>query len=266
MNGINRSLCILLAFGAILLSACTKDKKPPVAVADSLAIPYTIRKTWPHDVKSFTEGLVVHNGDLYESTGNFKQSWIGIVDVPSGKPDKKIVLEDQYFGEGITILNNKIYQLTYKSKIGFIYDLKTYKRLGSFPFNNAEGWGLTHNNEHLIMSDGSADLTFLDTVTMKPVKTLRVTDEAGAVEKINELEYVNGFIYANVWETATILRIDANTGKVMGRIDLSQTLYDVKLINPSADVLNGIAYHEESKALLVTGKYWPFLFALQLKK
>lgn len=250
-----------------LLIGCEKKKEtPPTPAVDPLAIGYTIKATWAHDINAFTEGLVVHDGKLYESTGNHKQSWIGIIDVKSGKPDKKIILEDQYFGEGITILNNKIYQLTYKTKTGFVYDLKTFKRIRTFSYDNAEGWGLTHNNENLIMSDGTDKLTYLDTTSLKPVKTLAITDDNGPVEKINELEYVDGFIYANIWETNLIIKIDASSGKVVGRIDLSSKRSDVELINPNADVLNGIAYHAASKSLLVTGKYWPFIFVLQLKK
>jgi glutamine cyclotransferase len=264
MNGMNR---ILLLAAAIVFIGCEKKKEtPPAPAVDPLAIGYTIKTTWAHDITAFTEGLVVHNGLLYESTGNFKQSWIGIIDVKTGKPDKKIILEDQYFGEGITILNNKIYQLTYKTKTGFVYDLKTFKRIKTFTYDNAEGWGLTHNNENLIMSDGTDKLTFLDTASLRPVKTLAVTDEDGPVEKLNELEYVDGFIYANIWETNLIVKIDASTGKVVGRIDLTSKRPDVELINPRADVLNGIAYHAASKSLLVTGKYWPFIFVLQLKK
>lgn len=262
MNGMNRFLLLL---GIVVLLGCEKKKETPARTVDPLAIGYTVRTTWAHDITAFTEGLVVHNGQLYESTGNYKQSWIGIVDVNTGQVDKKIILEDQYFGEGMTILNNKIYQLTYKAKTGFVYDLKTYKRIKTFTYENTEGWGLTHNNEHLIMSDGTDKLTFLDTVSLAPVKTLAVTDENGPVKKINELEYVDGFIYANIWETNLIIKIDASTGKVVGRIDLSSKRRDVVMINPSADVLNGIAYHAPSKSFLVTGKYWPFIYVLQLK-
>jgi len=176
------------------------------------------------------------------------------------------VLEEKYFGEGITILNNKVYQLTYKTKIGFIYDLKTFKKIGSFEYSNGEGWGLTHNNEHIIMSDGTEKLTFLDTVSLKPVKTLEVRDEDGAVAEINELEYVDGFIYTNLWKTNLILKIDAQTGKVVGRIDLTPKADEIKLLNGNADVLNGIAWHPSTKSLIVTGKHWPLIYILQLKK
>jgi glutamine cyclotransferase len=265
MTGIKLAAVILLATSAVWLTSCNSEKKtPPAPAVDPLAIKYTLKTTWPHDIKLFTEGFVVHNGQLYEGTGHFKQSWIGIIDIKTGKLDKKVTLADNYFGEGITILNNKIYQLTYQTKIGFIYDLKTFRKLGDFNFENAEGWGLTHNNHHLIMSDGTENLTFLDTATLKPVKKLQVRDEQGPVSKINELEFVDGFIFANVWETNTIVKIDASSGKVVGRIDFSAKAREVKILNPQADVLNGIAYHAPTKSLLVTGKYWPFIFALQL--
>lgn len=268
MNGITTTRSLYTLATVLMLAACgASDKRektsPPI---DSLAIGYSVKSAWPHDINTFTEGLVIHNGKLYESTGQEGKSWIGIIDIKTGVPDKKIILDKKYFGEGITILNNKIYQLTYKTKIGFIYDLPTFKKTGEFTFANEEGWGLTHNREHIIMSDGTDKLTYLDTVTLKPVKTLAVRDEKGPVTNINELEYVDGVIYANVWETNTIIRIDEKTGQVAGRIDLTPKASEVKMVHPNADVLNGIAYHAETKSLLVTGKYWPFIFVLQLKK
>lgn len=265
MNGIT----IISSFFTLLaLATCgTADKRQAAKPAtDSLAIDYIVKSAWPHDIGTFTEGLVIHNGKLYESTGQNGKSWIGTVDIKTGMPDKKVVLDNKYFGEGITILNNKVYQLTYRTKIGFIYDLHTFKKTGEFTYDNAEGWGLTHNNEHLIMSDGTDKLTYLDTLTLKPVKTLAVRDEKGPVKNLNELEYVNGFIYANIWETNLIARIDEKTGQVVGRLDLTAKANEVAMVHPSADVLNGIAYHDQTKSLLVTGKYWPFIFVLQLKK
>lgn len=269
MNGINTTRSLYILASLLLLAACgasDKSEKTSAASVDSLAIGYNVKSAWPHDIGTFTEGLLIHNGKLYESTGQEGKSWIGIIDIKTGVPDKKIVLANKYFGEGITILNNKIYQLTYKTKIGFIYDLHTFKNIGEFTFTNEEGWGMTHNNEHIIMSDGTDKLTYLDTVTLKPVRTLSVRDEQGPVKNVNELEYVDGFIYANIWETNLIIKIDEKTGQVVGRIDLTPKANEVKMVHPNADVLNGIAYHAETKSLLVTGKYWPFIFVLQLKK
>lgn len=227
-------------------------------------IAYTIKAQWKHDPTAFTQGLVIHNGQLFESTGQEKSSWIGIVNINTGQLDKKVTLEDQYFGEGITILNNKIYQLTWKSKIGFVYDLKSFKRVGEFKYDT-EGWGITHDGRNLIMSDGSDKLTFLDTVSLKPVRTISVTNNDGAVSNLNELEYVEGFIFANLWQTNIIVKIDPQTGKIVGQMDLTQLARDAQMRSPKVDVLNGIAYHSGTKLFLVTGKYWPTTYVLQLK-
>lgn len=249
----------------VLLAGCGKEKaKETRAEKDTLSISYTVRTQWPHDTEAFIQGLVIHEGKLYESTGQEK-SWIGIVDVNTGKADKKVILDNAYFGEGITILNNKVYQLTWKSKVGFIYDLETFKKLGEFTYET-EGWGLTHDSHNLIMSDGTDKLLFLDTVTFKPVKTLHVTDANGPVKMLNELEYVEGYIMANVWETNQIVKIDPNTGKVVGRLDLTSLTRDAKMRNPHAEVLNGIAYHPVTKLFLVTGKNWPMIYVLHLGK
>ncbi|MFZ6013946.1 MAG: glutaminyl-peptide cyclotransferase [Bacteroidota bacterium] len=244
------------------MSSCQKEKEKSAPAVDALAIKYKLKTSWPHDVKAFTQGLVVHNGLLYESTGQ-KKSWLGIVDVSTGTPDKKVILDDRYFGEGITILNNKIYQLTWQTKKGFIYDLKTFKKLGEFDYAT-EGWGLTHDNKNLIMSDGSEKLTFLDTTSLKPVRSLTVIDEYGPVKKLNELEYIEGAIFANQWETNRIVKIDPQTGKVIGRMDLTPLVRDANMSHENSEVLNGIAYHSTTKSLLVTGKYWPKIYVLSL--
>jgi glutaminyl-peptide cyclotransferase len=263
----------LVKFGTILMSlvivvylqSC-KQKGGDEQAEKTPSINYKVKGTWPHDTEAFTQGLVVHNGVLYESTGQEGKSWIGIVDVKTGEPDKKVQLEDKYFGEGITILNNKIYQLTWTTNVGFVYDLKTYKKLREFPQPLTQGWGITHDSTNLIASEGTDKLLFLDTVTLKPVKTLSVTDANGPVTKLNELEYVNGFIYANIWETNWIVKIDPATGKVVGRVDLSALAQNASLRNPEANVLNGIAYHHGTKLFLVTGKYWPSIYIVQLSQ
>jgi glutamine cyclotransferase len=246
------------------LWGCKEKEKPAAAAVDSLQLKYTVRTTWAHDQRAFTEGLEIYDGKLFESTGQEGESWIGIIDINTGKPDKKIILDKQYFGEGITILNNKIYQLTYKTKIGFIYDAKTFKKTGQFTFESPEGWGMTHDNVNLIMSDGTDKLTYLDTVSLKAVKTVKVTDEKGPVQKVNELEYVDGYIFANIWESNTIIKIDPKTGKVVGRLELSALVRDARTRFPQAEVLNGIAYHPTTKLLLVTGKYWPVVYVIKV--
>ena len=255
---------VIIALGLCLtLAGCGKKNEKPVEEKDSLAMTYGVRAQWVHDQSAFTQGLVIHDGKLYESTGQ-KQSWIGIIDINTGKPDKKVILDDKYFGEGIAILNNKVYQLTWTTKVGFVYDLKTFKKLREFTYEG-EGWGLTHDGKNLIMSQGSDKLIFLDTVTLKPVRTLSVKDEHGPVDELNELEYVEGFVFANIWQTNRIVKIDPSTGNVVGRLDLSQLARDAQMRNPKVDVLNGIAYHPTTKLLLVTGKNWPMTYVLQVK-
>jgi glutaminyl-peptide cyclotransferase len=247
-----------------LLTGCG-GKKEETAASATPVISYKVKTTWPHDMDAFTQGLVIHNGVLYESTGQEGKSWIGVVDITTGKPDKKVILDDRYFGEGIAILNNKIYHLTYTTKIGFVYDLKTYKKLREFTYPS-QGWGITHDGKNLIMSDGSHKLTYLDTTSLQAVKTVEVTEDNLAVDNINELEYVDGFIYANQWQTNNIFKIDAVSGKVAGRMDLTSLAQNAKLRNSQADVLNGIAYHAGTKLFVVTGKNWPSYYVIQLNK
>lgn len=258
-----RSIIFLLGI-SMLVSACGKKDDKAEIKNDPLIISYGVRAQWPHDTEAFTQGLVIHDGKLYESTGQEGKSWMGVIDVKTGKPEKKVDLPAEYFGEGITILNNKIYQLTWTSKIGFVYDLKTFRRLQTFEYNTP-GWGITHDTQNLIMSDGSNKLTYLDTVSLKPVKTIAVTDENGDVKELNELEYIEGYIFANIWQTNNIVKIDPKTGKVVGRLDLSQLARDAQMRSPRVDVLNGIAYHPTTKLVLVTGKYWPMTYVIQLR-
>jgi glutaminyl-peptide cyclotransferase len=269
MNGIKMKQTIIKIFGPLLVLlfigvSCKKEKEQPKAVIPTIY--YKVKTTWPHDVDAYTQGLVIHNGVLYESTGQNGKSWIGIIDISTGKPDKKVQLEEKYFGEGITILNNKVYQLTYKTKVGFVYDLKSWKKLREFPQPLIEGWGITHDNVNLIMSEGSEKLFFVDTTTLKPVRTLTVTDDNGPVSKLNELEYVDGFIFANVYETNRIVKVDPQSGKVVGQLDLTSLAQNAALRHPDAEVLNGIAYHPGTKLFLVTGKNWPSVYVLQLNK
>lgn len=251
-------ILILITF----LLACGNEKRD--RTGDDFTISYKLKSRWKHDPEAWTQGLLIHQGKLYESTGQ-KQSYIGIVDIASGKTEKKVVLDDQYFGEGITILNNKLYQLTWQSHVGFVYDAKTFKKIKEFSYPT-EGWGLTHDNHHLIMTDGTEKLIYLDTATLKPVKTIQVKDKYGFATKLNELEYMEGFILANQWESNRILKIDPQTGMVVGSLDLTPLVQEAKMDNPRADVLNGIAYHTNTKLLIVTGKLWPSAYVLQLNQ
>jgi glutamine cyclotransferase len=255
---------LLYIFILLLLALGCKSKKEEKPLEDTQYLSYTVQRSLPHDIKAFTQGFTIHKGLLYESTGQ-NNSWIGVVDIKTGVAEKKVELPAQFFGEGITILNNKIYQLTWQNKIGFVYDLTTFKKVKEFNYSQ-EGWGLTHDKQQLIMSDGTDKLYFLDTLTMNIVKSLTVTYQGKPVSALNELEYVEGFIYANVWQTALIAKIDATTGKVEGFLDLTPLTKQAGMINPNQDVLNGIAWHEGTQSLLVTGKYWPLIYVLKLAK
>lgn len=234
------------------------------------AITYTILNALPHDQDSYTEGLLMHNGKLYESSGapqdmKRTRSILGIVDLSTGNIDVKVELDKKtYFGEGICIFNNKLYQLTWTNRKGFIYDLKTFKKMGEFSFPSKEGWGMTTDGSSLIMSDGSSNLTYLDPVTFKTIRIVGVTDLNGPVGNINELEYVNGNILANVYQTPYILRIDPNSGKVLGKADFSNLEKEVKLKNPDVDYMNGIAYDSAKNKIYITGKLWPNIYEVRL--
>jgi glutaminyl-peptide cyclotransferase len=245
---------------SIILFACTSKEKKEVAPSPDL-IPYKVTGIFPHDVTAFTQGLVIENGRLFESTGQ-ENSWIAEVAITTGKQDKKVILDKKYFGEGITILNNKIYQLTWQSKLGFIYDLNTFEKKGEFTYDH-EGWGITHNGKNLIVSDGSDKLRFLDTLTLKEISSVSVKDQEIKRDSLNELEFIEGSVYANLWLTNTILKIDPETGNVLGKLDLSKIGEEVRVKSPRADVLNGIAYEKKSKTLLITGKQWPACYAIR---
>jgi glutamine cyclotransferase len=250
-----------LAMLLFILSACGGKKSGEEKVAKSIS--YSIKKIFPHDSKAYIQGLTVANGRLFESTGQ-AGSWIAEVDIGTGQHDKKVVLDKKYFGEGITILNNKIYQLTWKNHIGFIYDLKNFIKIGEFQYNH-EGWGITADDKNLIVSDGTSKIRYLDTLSLQSVKEIVVKEGEVLVDQLNELEFIDGFIFANQYQTNYILKIDPATGLVIGRMDLSRLAEKIYPLNPQADVLNGIAYEKKSKLLLVTGKLWPALFAVKIE-
>ena len=205
---------------------------------------------------------------MYESTGapiEFPdtRSEIGLIDLKTGKFNPKIKIDRKiYFGEGIAMLNHKIYQLNYKNQQGFVYDAKSYRRLGSFKYANAEGWGLTTDSKSLIMSDGTANLTWLNPNTLKPVRTLQVTERGVPLSQINELEYVNGLIYANVWQTNYIVQVDPKNGKVLSKMDLTSIVEEQLKDNPEAQELNGIAFDADTHKFYVTGKMWSKVYEL----
>ena len=257
-------LVTVLGFTISILISCGKKSSETAVTSDSLSMGYVVLRTMPHDVRSYTEGLIIYDDKILESTGLNGQSWIAEVDPSTGQSNKKIILDNRYFGEGITVLNKKIYHLTYQEKTGFIYDVSTYEKIGEFNYKT-QGWGITHDNTSLIMSDGTDKLYFLDTLSLQVNRTLSVTDSGRKIKKLNELEYCNGYIFANVWETSMIVKIDPANGNVVGRLDLSRLTNDSKRMHPQSDVLNGIAFDQNLNALLVTGKYWPLSYLITVK-
>lgn len=252
---------VTIVAAVFLITSCSSKKEP--SATDEIG--FKLVKAFPHDVTAFTQGLVVENGQLYESTGQYGSSWISEVNIVTGEQTKRVNLDNQYFGEGITILNKKVYQLTWKTKVGFVYALPSFEKVTEFSYDH-EGWGITHNNVHLIISDGTNRLHFLDTATLKEHHVVAVTDNGQPASNLNELEYVDGFVYANQWQTNFILKIDPETGKVVGRLNLSSLDEEIAKFNGNVDVLNGIAYEKNSKTFLITGKNWPVMFALRLKE
>lgn len=241
----------------------TNVEEPPPA-----SIPYQIVKEYPHDSKAFTQGLIWFDGALLEGTGQLKESNVRKVDLATGKVKQQVNNADDIFGEGITVLGDKLYQLSWQNSKGFVYDVKTLKLLQEFPLNT-EGWGITNNGKELIISDGTSNLYFFDPATLKETHRIGVFDNMGPRVFINELEYINGFVYANLWQTDYIVKIDPNSGKIVGRADLSDLRGKTGIPAPGMeekgpDVLNGIAWDSTGKRIFITGKYWPKLFEIKL--
>lgn len=225
---------------------------------------YEIVKAFPHDTTAFTEGLVYDNGHILESTGLEGKSTLRETDLITGTIIKKISIPSQYFGEGLAEFHNKLYQLTWQTNKGFVYDRTTFQKTSEFTYVG-EGWGLTDNDTSLIQSDGTSRIRFLDPTTYAVQRSLDVTfADNRPLTQINELEYIDSEIYANVWQTNTIARIDPQTGKVLSWIDLTGLLPD-SLRTSQTDVLNGIAWDAAGKRLFVTGKLWPKIYEIKLK-
>jgi len=261
------------------VSACNSGNKPaeaPGAPADTSKteetapayLSYDVVKEYPHDPGAFTEGLEYHDGVLYESVGEYGQSDIRETNLADGKVIRSQKLDDRYFGEGITLLHGKLYQLTYKEGKGFVYDPATLKLERTFTFTAPEGWGMTNNGAQLIYDDGSNVLHYIDPNSFREVKTLAVTDEHGPVSNVNELEAVDGYIYANIWQTDLLVKIDTATGHVVARADLS-ALRQRGIGNGTGrrggpEALNGIAWDAAGKRIFVTGKNWSKIFEIKL--
>ncbi|TNJ46382.1 glutaminyl-peptide cyclotransferase [Tamlana fucoidanivorans] len=225
---------------------------------------YEIINTYPHDITSYTQGLEFYNDTLYESTGQYKESKLRKVDYKTGKIIKNIDLADQYFGEGLTILDNKIYQLTWQEGTGFVYDVNTFNKLGSFKYGNSkEGWGLCHDGNKIYKSDGTEKVWLLNPETLIEEDYIQVYTNKGKIVGINELEWVEGEIYANRYQKNGVAIINPKNGAVTGVIDFS-TLKDKVTQHDGLDVLNGIAYNPETKTIFITGKRWDKLFEVKI--
>lgn len=247
------------------------------STANASAVPvytYEIVNTFKHDPKAFTQGLIFHNGFLYESAGEYGESTLRKVELETGKVLQKIELADEYFAEGMTLLNGKIYQITWQEHTAFVYNLDDFKLLKKFEYAG-DGWGLTNDGKNLIMSDGTHIIRFVDPETFQTVRTISTFREDGKpLMDINELEYVKGEIWANIWRAAEpqilgkpnyIARIDPQNGKLVGWIDLGNISPEDVQRNPSSNTLNGIAYDAASDRIFVTGKNWKKLFEIKVK-
>lgn len=258
---------------SLLLMSCNNDEAPQnegvLTIPPPTPLTYALVRALPHDTAAFTQGLQYYKGVLYESTGNPDRlangSRIQVVDPSTGATRAKAVLPAEEFGEGITLMNDKVYQLTWESRKGYVYDVRTFQKLQEFNYNH-QGWGITNDGSRLIVSDGSSNIYYWNPETFKEVKRLTVQDHRGLRNNINELEFINGHIFANIWQSNQIVRIDTATGNITGVLDLSDLLRNYpELLQPPADVLNGIAWDSSSNRLLLTGKKWPLMFEIELR-
>jgi glutaminyl-peptide cyclotransferase len=258
---------------SVIFAACTGNDKQPdqdesIKPVPTPNIAFTILSEYPHDTSAYTQGLEFYKGKLYEGTGDFKSSSVRITDYKTGRVEKKHMMgTDSVFGEGITIFKNKLYQLTWESKIVYVYDVnnidKPIKTL-KWPY---EGWGLTNNGTDLIISDGSPKLYFVNPDDFRLKSTIGVTENGSPVYQLNELEYIDGFVFANVYQSEKIVKIDPASGFVVGKMDftgIKEKFFPGQVIQGRTDYFNGIAYDSATKKILVTGKRWPKMFELKL--
>ncbi|MDQ2786356.1 MAG: glutaminyl-peptide cyclotransferase [Chloroflexota bacterium] len=266
-----RSITLLLLSIALLLPACGARAATQGVASPTVDVPaptepptdtFQVLNHWPHDPTAYTEGLIYADGAFFESTGLNGMSSLRKVDAETGQVIASLPLDPEYFGEGLTLFNDTLIQLTWQSHIGFVYGLTCFCLERTFAYDG-EGWGLTHDDRFLIMSDGTATIRFLDPDTFAVVRTISVTDHGTPLTNINELEYVSGEIYANIWLTNRIVRIDPTAGAILGWIDLTGLLPAADR-SPSVNELNGIAYDDTTDRLFVTGKNWPEIFQITL--
>ncbi|MGZ5191299.1 MAG: glutaminyl-peptide cyclotransferase [Flavisolibacter sp.] len=250
----------ILSFSIISCNNSTEGRvdEPPIPT-----LSFSIVSALPHNTANFTQGLEFYNNTLLEGTGLNGKSKLIQTDISTGKVIKELAIDSKYFGEGITVLHDTLYQLTYKELVAFAYNIKDFKKLKEFPFKG-EGWGLTNDGKNLIVSNGSSSsLFYYEPGTMNLLKELPVTENGGSVININELEYINGFVYANQYQYPYILKINPANGEVVGKFDLTSVIEKVKAKNPDVDVLNGIAYNPKTDKIYITGKLWPEIYEMQ---
>lgn len=265
-----------------ILYACNSTEETAVSNETESNIPaaqnisYTLIQSFPHDTAAFTQGLEVYQGKLLESTGLYGKSSLRLIDIKSGKPIKQISNTKEIFAEGITVMNDTLYQLSWENHLIFLYDAKSLKQLGTRDWNY-QGWGITHDNKSLIISDGTDKLYFTDPATLKVKNILSIKDNMGPVNNLNELEMIDGFIFANRWQYDYIVKIDPTNGVVVGTLHFADFLQknskaDLSYLsknNSSAQingaVLNGIAYDSTKKSIYITGKLWPEVYEIKLQ-
>jgi glutamine cyclotransferase len=260
---------IFSAILLVLIFSCNGPDQPAPPAENPDApkpINFTVGDVYPHDTSSFTEGILFYKGELYESTGLKGKSRLLKVDLKTGKTEKAFDLDAAYFGEGIAIVRDTVYQLTYQEKVGFMYSLKDFRKIGEFKFASEEGWGMTFNGKEIIASDGTSNLRYYEPGTFRLLKTQPVYESGSLAYNINELEYIDGYIYANQWQRPFIFKIDPATGQVVGKMDLSSIDSRIHAQYPFAEAMNGIAYDETTGKMYITGKNWPELIEVKLVK
>jgi len=261
---------VLIPLAYVQLSCNNGDTHPPddssgVKTEGPKALQYSKIAIYPHDTSSFTEGLLIYNGKMYESTGLEGKSKLMEIDIQTGKAKRFVELDPKYFGEGISIIRDTVYMLTYQNnKTVLLYTLKDFKKIDKeLTISAAEGWGMTTNGKELIATDGSSNLYYYDPSTFRLLRTQSVTEGGSLAYNLNELEYIDGYIYANQWQQPYIFKIDPASGNIVAKADLSDIWNMVKAKDPGADVPNGIAYDSTTKKTYITGKKWPELYEIQ---
>jgi len=254
----------------VFLLSCNNDTDQPATPDETakdapVALGYSVVDTFPHDTSSYTQGLLIYKGEMYEGTGNKGRSHLMKVDLKSGKATKKIALDGKFFGEGVTILRDTVYQLTWQENVVFVYTLPDFKKVKEFRLNT-DGWGLTNDGSSLIVSDGTSNIYYYDPATFTLQRTQAIVESGQPAYNLNELEMIDGYLFANQYLTPNILKIDLNTGMVVAKLNMEKLVSRAASLNPAGDVLNGIAYDSTTKKIYVTGKLWPELYQVEFSK